>query len=66
VAGDRRNHYTAGFGYAFSKQSTVNFALSYVPQVSVTGTGPTPPMGNGGMVIEHSQLNWQLMYSYTF
>jgi len=60
------NHYTAGFGYAFSKQSTVNFALSYVPQVSVTGTGSTPPMGNGGMVIEHSQLNWQLMYSYTF
>src|SRR5512143_667986 len=53
------NHYTAGFGYAFSKQSTVNFALSYVPQVSVTGTGPLPPSGNGGMTIEHSQLNWQ-------
>ena len=60
------NHYTAGFGYAFSKQSTVNFALSYAPKVTVTGTGPTPPMGNGGMVIEHSQLNWQLMYSYAF
>ncbi|HEY9145466.1 MAG TPA: outer membrane protein transport protein [Thiobacillus sp.] len=60
------NHYTAGLGYAFSKQSTVNFALSYVPQVSVTGTGPTPPFGNGGMTIEHSQINWQLMYSYTF
>ena len=60
------NHYTAGFGYAFSKQSTVNFALSYVPEVSVTGTGPTPPNGNGGMRIDHSQLNWQLMYSYAF
>ena len=59
------NHYTAGFGYAFSKQSTVNFALSYVPQVSVTGTGPVGT-GNGGMTIEHSQINWQLMYSYTF
>jgi len=22
--------------------------------------------GNGGMVIDHSQLNWQLMYSYAF
>lgn len=60
------NHYTAGFGYAFSKQSEVNFALSYAPEVSVTGTGPAMPMGNGGMTIEHSQLNWQLMYSYKF
>ncbi|MDA8129585.1 MAG: outer membrane protein transport protein [Betaproteobacteria bacterium] len=61
------NHYTAGFGYAFDKQSTVNFALSYVPKVSVTGTGPSPSVGgNGGMQIDHSQLNWQLMYSYAF
>ena len=56
------NHYTAGLGYAFSKRSTVNFALSYAPQVSVTGTGTM----NSTMQIEHSQLNWQLMYSYTF
>ena len=60
------NHYTVGFGYAFSKQSEVNFALSYAPEVSVTGTGPAMPMGNGGMTIEHSQMNWQLMYSYKF
>lgn len=60
------NHYTAGFGYAFNKQSGLNFGLSYVPEVSVTGAGPTPPDGNGGMTIEHSQVNWQLMYSYTF
>ena len=60
------NHYTAGIGYAFNKQSELNFALSYAPQVSVTGTGPAMPMGNGGMTIEHSQLNWQLMYSYKF
>ena len=57
------DHYTVGFGYAFSKQSELNFALSVAPEVSVTGTGPNPPMGNGGMVIEHSQVNWQLMYS---
>lgn len=60
------NHYTAGFGYAFSKQSTVNFSLSYSPSATVTGTGPNPPAGNGGMVIDHSQLNWQVMYSYGF
>ncbi len=33
------SHYTAGFGYAFNPQSELNFALSYVPEVSVTGTG---------------------------
>jgi len=60
------NHYTAGFGYAFSKQSEFNLALSYVPEVSVTGTGLPPPYGNGGMTIDHSQVNWQLMYSYKF
>jgi long-chain fatty acid transport protein len=60
------NHYTAGFGYAFNKQSELNIALSYVPEVSVTGTGLPPPYGNGGMTIDHSQVNWQLMYSYKF
>jgi len=30
--------------------------------VSVTGSGPM----NSGMTIEHSQVNWQLMYSYKF
>ncbi|WP_324779743.1 OmpP1/FadL family transporter [Thiobacillus sedimenti] len=60
------NHYTAGFGYAVSKQSEINFGLSYAPEVSVTGTGPNPPQGNNGMTIKHSQVNWQLMYSYKF
>jgi long-chain fatty acid transport protein len=60
------DHYTVGFGYAFNKQSELNFGLSYAPEVSVTGTGPTPPYGNAGMTIEHSQVNWQLMYSHTF
>lgn len=37
------------------------------PEATVTGTNlQTPPNGNGGMTIEHSQLNRQLMYSYTF
>jgi long-chain fatty acid transport protein len=49
------DHYTAGFGYAFSKQSDLNFALSVAPEVSVIGAG--------SMLIEHSQVNWQLMYS---
>ena len=60
------DHYTVGFGYAFSKQSDLNFALSYAPETTVIGSGPAMPFGNGGMQIDHSQLNWQLMYSYKF
>jgi long-chain fatty acid transport protein len=61
------DHYTAGFGYAFSRQSELNFALSVAPEVSVTGSGaPMAQGGNNGMVIEHSQVNWQLMYSVKF
>lgn len=56
------DHYTVGLGYALNPRSQINLAVSYVPEVSVTGTGPM----NAGMRIEHSQLNWQLMYSYAF
>lgn len=56
------DHYTAGFGYAFDPKSELNFALTVVPEVTVTGTGPM----NTGFVIEHSQVNWQLMYSHRF
>ena len=57
------NSYTAGFGYAINKASDVNFSLSIVPQVSVTGTNPA---SNQGLKITHSQTNWQLMYSHRF
>ncbi len=56
------DHYTAGFGYAFANRSELNFAVSVAPEVTVTGTGPM----NEGMVIEHSQVNWQLMYSLKY
>jgi len=55
------DHYTVGFGYALSRQSGLNFSLSAVPEATVTGTGAS----NAGMRIEHSQVNWQLMYSRT-
>jgi long-chain fatty acid transport protein len=56
------DHYTVGFGYAFGRQSELNVSLSVVQEANVTGTGAM----NTGMLIEHSQLNGQLMYSYTF
>jgi hypothetical protein len=49
------DHYTVGFGFAFNKQSEVNFSLSVAPEVTVS---------NGPMQIDHSQVNWQLMYSH--
>ena len=56
------DHYTVGFGYAFGKQSELNVSLSVVPEATATGTGAM----NTGMVIEHSQVNGQLMYGSTF
>jgi long-chain fatty acid transport protein len=53
-----KNHFTVGAGYAFSNVSEVNASLVYAPNVSVT----TP----SGITIEHSQTNWQLMYSHRF
>ena len=52
------DHYTAGFGYVFNPASSINFALSYAPEVKVTLGGVAE--------IKHSQLSWQLMYSHNF
>jgi long-chain fatty acid transport protein len=53
-----KNHFTFGAGYAFSNVSEVNASFVYAPNVSVA----TP----SGVTIEHSQTNWQLMYSHRF
>jgi long-chain fatty acid transport protein len=52
-------HYTAGVGYTISSASSVDFSLSYAPEVTVD-------MGDSSAEISHSQTNWQLMYSYKF
>jgi long-chain fatty acid transport protein len=54
-----KDHYTVGFGYGFSKVSSVDFSYTYAPKVSVTND-------NMGVTTEHSQNNWQLMYSLRF
>ena len=53
-----KNHYTAGVGYAVSKASDVNFSLEMAPKVSETNAS--------GVTSDHSQTNWQLMYSKRF
>jgi long-chain fatty acid transport protein len=52
-----KDHYTAGFGYAFNKVSDVNFSLQYAPEVTQT---------NAPVTVDHSQLSWQFMYSHRF
>ena len=52
-------HVTFGVGYDINKASDVNFSLAYVPEVSNTSDAT-------GITSKHSQMNWQLMYSYLF
>ena len=51
-------HFTFGGGYAFSQASAVNASVTVASENTATG-------GNG-VKNAHSQVNWQLMYSYTY
>jgi long-chain fatty acid transport protein len=58
------DHVTFGVGYAFNKDSEVNFALMYAPAAEQTNPGfpgMTPVVD-----ISHGQTNWQLMYTRRF
>ncbi|MCX8086660.1 MAG: outer membrane protein transport protein [Rhodocyclaceae bacterium] len=56
-----KNHYTFGFGYAFSPVSSIDFSLVHAPKVTVTNNNM------GGVSTSHSQQNnWQFMYSHRF
>jgi long-chain fatty acid transport protein len=58
------NHVMGGFGYAMDKQSSVDFAFTYAPKVTVTNNWSA--VGGSNQTISHSQTNWQLMYSKRF
>lgn len=51
------SHYTGGVGYQLNKENAVDFSLTIAPEVSATNS-------NTGTTTTHSQMNWQLMYSY--
>ncbi len=54
-----KDHYTVGIGYAFSKTSELNGSVTFAPKVTQTS-------GATGITNEHSQTNWQLMYTQRF
>lgn len=53
-----KDHYTFGVGYKFSKASELNGSLVYAPKVTQTA--------GSGVTNDHSQTNWQVMYSHRF
>jgi long-chain fatty acid transport protein len=53
------NHITAGVGYQINEPSSINFALSRASEISATNP-------NTGVTSKHSQLSWQLMYTYLY
>lgn len=58
------NHLTLGAGYAFSKTSTLDAAVSIVPKVTVTNQWGS--LGGQNQTISMSQTNMQLLYSYRY
>jgi long-chain fatty acid transport protein len=58
-----KNTLTLGFGYQFSKVSSVDFSLTHAPSVSSRNDND----GMGTVTTDHAQQNnWQLMYSHRF
>lgn len=62
------HHFTAGFGYVLDANSTLDFSLTYAPKVKQTNPNMyfDGTQGLGAVTMNHSQTNWQLMYSKRF
>jgi long-chain fatty acid transport protein len=54
-----KTHLSAGLGYMFNKQQSIDFAFVYAFEEEQTNPG-------GGYTTTHSQINWELMYSHRF
>lgn len=63
-----RNHYTAGAGYKFSKNDSVDGSFVYAPKVTVKNNwsmnGNIP--GANNQEISLGGMGWQVMYSHLF
>ena len=62
------HHYTAGFGYAFGKASELSASLTYAPTAKATSPDMYGPFDGSAapVTMKHSQINWQIMYSWKF
>ncbi|MDQ1363487.1 MAG: long-chain fatty acid transport protein, partial [Pseudomonadota bacterium] len=52
------NHITAGVGYKMADNQGIDFALMNALEVD--------QVNGAGIMVQHSQLSWQLMYTYNF
>ena len=60
------DHITAGLGLDFNESSSLNFAMSFALEKDATGGSLAPAPGESPITSEHSQLSWQLMYTYRY
>lgn len=58
-------HLTAGAGYAFTKDSSLDFSLTYASGVKATNDYGYLP-GTSNVTVNHRQINAQLMFSQKF
>jgi len=57
-------HISGGVGYEMSKVSSIDFSLTM--GLEAKATNPGSPAAGDEVTSTHSQLNWQLMYSYRY
>jgi long-chain fatty acid transport protein len=62
------DHFTGGFAYKYSPNSTIEFAAAYVPKHSVSGTEITPlgPVPGSNIDISMDQFQFTLGWTYQF
>jgi long-chain fatty acid transport protein len=66
-----KDHYSAGFGYAFDKASSIDGAIVYAPKVNVTNNWSAASSLAGGTTSNQNislgtDLSYQIMYSHRF
>lgn len=59
-----KTHYTAGVGYAFAKNDSVDASFVYAPKV--TATNNWSAAGGSNQTISLGGMGWQVMYSHRY
>ena len=61
-----KTHYTAGVGYAFAKNDSVDASFVYAPKVTVTNNWGSIPGGTSNQTVSLGGMGWQVMYSHQY